>query len=561
MQSSVETDNHSITPAKKHLTNVITSPKNIHKIFTFSLKTFELITYPEQGKYFAGQTFLGLLGKNDKDQFRSAVQQLIDGELNISSFYAEIKMSERSRAYAKIQLQLIQHNKQTCCIALVNDRYPERTSEEVVYLEGVMDTESQKVFYKRLQDSINLSVKTGALVSVLILDLDRFKNINHSLGRRYGDEILNLIPQRLQAHIRQNDGVIRLEGDQFLCVFKNVRSVADVAQIADRLLESFCDPFQVEGYELFLTPSIGVSTNNGENCDAESLIMDAEKAMYKAKESGGNCYQFYNKAMNSSVLERLVLENHLRKAIEFQEFVLYYQPLIDARTNKITSLEALIRWNHPTRGILSPAEFIPFAEEIGLIGQIGEWVIKEACRQLKQWHDLGFTSLSMSVNLSAQQFKDEHLQEKLMNILKENGLSPEFINLEITETSAMEYSNKFKNIFNNFKHTKLKIHLDDFGVGYSSLSYLKQWTIDTLKIDRSFIKELVLDSDNREIVTAIINLAHALGIKVIAEGVETESQLEILNSLGCDALQGYYISVPLAKEEMSRYLVQYQKAN
>lgn len=561
MQSMVNTENLSITPTKMDLTNVITSPKNIHKIFTFSLKTFELITYPEQGNFFSGRTFPGLLEKKDKEQFRYAVQQLIDGELNISSFYAEIKMSESSRVYAKIQLQLIQHNKQTCCIALVNDRYTERAIEEDSYPDGLMDTESQKVFYKRLQDSINLSVKTGTLVSVLLLDLDRFKNINHSLGRRYGDEILNLIPKRLQAHIRQNDGLIRLEGDQFLFVFKSLRSSVDIDQIADRLLESFREPFRVEGFELFITPSIGVSTNNGEICDAESLIMDAEKAMYKAKELGGNCYQYYHETMNSSVLERLILENHLRKAIEFEEFVLYYQPLIDTKTNKITSLEALIRWSHPTRGILSPAEFIPFAEEIGLIGQIGEWVIKEACRQLKKWHELGFTSLSMSVNLSAQQFKDDRLQEKLMNILNENALSPEFINLEITETSAMEYSNKFKNIFNNFKHTKLKIHLDDFGVGYSSLSYLKQWTIDTLKIDRSFIKELVLNSDNREIVTAIINLAHALGIKVIAEGVESKSQLEILDSLGCDVLQGYYISVPLPKEEMSSYLVQYEQAN
>ncbi len=539
---------------------------NEQQIYVFSMETFELVVTNEPAtKYshyyvddLSTYTFLDLVDENSKKPLQSLVEKLHTGIANDLSLKVNFKKGDHSYIPVMIQLQIIRKKDQSYCLAIVEE-ITDETRVNSTYTDFSVHNPGKLMFYERLKTAISQANQDESLVCILMLDLDRFKNINHSFGKKLGDDLLKKIPDRLQAFVRENDTFSRFEGDEYFFIFRNLRSINDAIQITERLIQSFTKSFHIKGHELFITPSIGMSIYPYDGSEIETLMINAETAMYKAKENGGNNYHLYNATLNSIVLEKLVLENNLRKAIESKEFILYYQPLVDAKSGEVVSLEALIRWNHPTMGIIAPSEFIPFAEEIGVIGAIGDWVLKEACSQLRKWHDMGYTSLSMSINLSALQFRDKEFQPKLLRILKSYQIDPQFLNIEITETSAMEFSNKCVEIFNEFKKSNFKIYIDDFGIGYSSLSYLKQWTIDILKIDKSFIREIVYCSENKEIVSAIINLAHALGIKVIAEGVENQEQMDLLLSLNCDVLQGYYISVPLPKPKMEHFLLQHSK--
>ncbi|WP_246944188.1 putative bifunctional diguanylate cyclase/phosphodiesterase [Bacillus pinisoli] len=537
------------------------------RMYVFSLITFELImanalarmqlgcTSEELSNY----TFLDLFGDQSNKYFQSFATQLRTGQIKDTSFSAYLKESNFTHNKpVKVALQLIQGNEHPLCFAIITDSLAENTNvEKDIFVPNsnfLLNNTGRSLFYERLENAIHLAMHQNSMVCILLLDLDRFKNINHSFGKKLGDAFLKLIEDRLRVFVRENDTISHFEGDEFLFIFPSIPSISVASRITERILHSFSKPFQINEHELFITPSIGMAIYPYDGVDVETLVNNAEKAMYKAKENGGNTYHIYNTDMKSNTYEKLVLENDLRKAIARNEFILYFQPLVDIKTDRIVSMEALIRWNHPSKGMVSPFEFIPLAEEIGLIDRIGYWVMKEACKRLKELHDLGHTFVSMSINIAAPQFKNKDFQNRLVAILNENKLNPNCLTLEITESSAMEHSNKFIELFNQLKGKNIKIAIDDFGTGYSSLSYLKQLNTDTLKIDRSFVKEICSSVENKVIVKAIIQLAHALGIKVVAEGVETQEQLEILRSLDCDIVQGYFISVPLPFTEVREFL-------
>jgi diguanylate cyclase (GGDEF)-like protein len=390
--------------------------------------------------------------------------------------------------------------------------------------------------------------------AVLFVDLDRFKTVNDSLGHSVGDELLRAVGERLCSLVRAEDTVSRLGGDEFVILLGETRQVAGATAVAQKIVEVLGQSFRINGRELHVTPSVGLSLypQNGE--DAQTLITKADAAMYFAKQSGRNNFQVFTNEMNTFFPERLVLENDLRHALERQEFELHYQPKMNMQENRVVGMEALIRWRHPQKGLIPPAEFIPLAEETGLIVPIGRWVIEEACAQNKAWHDIGLTKLRVAVNISGVQFRQDDLLASIDQALARSGLAPEFLEVEITESVVMKNAAEAIVTLEHLRRAGVHISIDDFGTGYSSLSYLKRFPINTLKIDRSFIQDVSKDRDDAAIVRAIIGLAHNLRLTVVAEGVETRQQLQFLQLLGGDEYQGYYLSKPLPAAEFEKFL-------
>ncbi len=383
------------------------------------------------------------------------------------------------------------------------------------------------------------------LVAVMFLDLDRFKTVNDTLGHEIGDALLGSVAERLAACLRPGDTVSRLGGDEFTVVLANVAHVDDVAHVAQKILDQFLSPFRIAGHELFVSPSIGITLYPLDEKDTTNLLRDADTAMYRAKELGGNTFQFYTPELNARAARRLELETGLRRALERQEFVLHYQPLVDMKTGRIRGMEALLRWQHPEYGLIPPLDFIPLAEDTGLIIPIGEWVLKTACAQIKAWHGTGFPALQVAVNLSSKQLRDKNLIATVQRALAESGLDARYLDLELTESVLMQDMELAGTILTALKKVGVSFSLDDFGTGYSSLSYLKRFPIDYLKIDRSFVLDILTDPVGASLVEAIIAMANVLHIKVIAEGVETYGQLELLRRQGCDITQGYFCSPPV----------------
>jgi len=405
----------------------------------------------------------------------------------------------------------------------------------------------------RLQQAIYKSKRQHSQTALLFLDLDRFKNINDTLGHNVGDTILNTIAQRIKRTLREADTVARFGGDEFMVLVENIHNIADIANLAVKLIDTISQPMFVEQQEVYVTTSIGISIAPIDSDSTDQMIRFVETAMYRAKEMGRNNYQFYTSNMNAHTRERLALETSLRKALAKDEFVVYYQPQIELSTGKIVGSEALVRWQHPERGLVPPDDFIPIAEETGLITEIGLWVLEQACRQNLRWHEAGFTELSVAVNLSARQFIDRNLQRDIFDILLRTNFAPKYLELEITESLSMFDVNTSIAIMDSFSNKGISIAIDDFGTGYSSLSHLHLFPIDKLKIDRSFIDQLSNNS-NDLLVPTIIALSQQLKLKVIAEGVETEQQLEILRQLKCPLVQGYYFSKPVPAHEFSALL-------
>ncbi len=401
------------------------------------------------------------------------------------------------------------------------------------------------LFIDRLTQALSQAKRNQKLVAVLFLDLDRFKIINDTLGHTVGDQLLKAISKTLIAG-RETDTVTRLGGDEFTIMLTNITHAKDAALVAEKILNTLAlNPYRVTGHEIFITASIGITIYPYDGEDIESLLKNADTAMYRAKDGGRNNYQFYTSDMNNSALERLELETSLRRAVEKKEFLLYYQPIIELNSGAIIGAEALIRWQHPSRGLLTPKTFITLAEETGLILPIGECVLETACRQNQAWMEAGLGPLRISVNISVFQFQEQHFVENIKRILKESRLDPHLLELEVTESNLMQNLEKTKITLHQLNQLGVKLSIDDFGTGYSSLSYLKRFPIDTLKIDHSFIKDVSGDKDDQAITSAIIAMARYLGLKVIAEGVETESQLKFLLSKQCDSIQGYLFSEPL----------------
>ncbi len=411
----------------------------------------------------------------------------------------------------------------------------------------------------RLKQAMLEADRNGRMVAALFLDLDRFKTINDTLGHQTGDALLKTVAERLATCLRASDTVSRLGGDEFTIVLANVANVDDVTRVAQKILDQFLLPFRIGERDLFVSSSIGITLYPLDEKDPEHLLKDADVAMYHAKELGGNVFQFYTPALNARAARRLELEIGLRRALERQEFVLHYQPLVDMRTGRLQGMEALLRWQHPELGLIPPLDFIPLAEETGLIIPIGEWVLKTACAQIKTWHNAGFPALQVAINLSSKQLRDKNLIAAVKRALTESGLDPRYLDLELTESVLMQDMELAATILKELKTVGVFVSLDDFGTGYSSLSYLKRFPIDYLKIDHSFVRDIATDAVGAGLVKAIIAMASVLHIKVIAEGVETLQQMEFLRHHGCDIAQGYFCSKPLDVEEFTELLREWDR--
>ncbi|MCG6553738.1 MAG: EAL domain-containing protein, partial [Candidatus Magnetominusculus sp. LBB02] len=416
-------------------------------------------------------------------------------------------------------------------IDITERKLTEQRLQYLSHFDSLTDLPNRTLFYDRLSHVLGHSRRYNQMFALLFLDLDGFKFINNSLGHDMGDLLLKMVAARLPKCVRESDTVAHAGADEFVIILPMLEKVQEVSLVAEKILEAFSTPFHLDTHECFVGLSIGVSVYPCDGDDIDSLLKNSDIAMYQAKAKGGNTYQFYNSDMNSRVLRRLQLENNMRKALEKNEFVLYYQPKIDLKTWRISGVEALIRWLNPQLGMISPVEFIPLAEETGIIIAIGEWVLRTACTLAKQWQERGHNGIVMSVNLSARQFKSKNLVSSIQDILKETGLPPESLELELTETVVMDDAEAAIKILREIKSMGIHIAIDDFGIGYSSLSYLKRFPIDCLKIDRSFVSDITTDSDDAAIATAIIAMSHSLKLKVIAEGVETNGQLEFLSTL------------------------------
>ncbi|WP_017380624.1 bifunctional diguanylate cyclase/phosphodiesterase [Paenisporosarcina sp. TG-14] len=427
--------------------------------------------------------------------------------------------------------------------------------EEIKYLayfDSLTDLPNRVFLNDRLNQGIINAKNKGQKIAVLYLDLDRFKLVNDSLGHSYGDLLLRDVAKRLRVSIPKEAIVSRQGGDEFTIVLLNIISQKDILKVVEQVTESFAKPFCLKGNEIYIKTSIGISLFPNDGDTAEILIKNADAAMYKSKEISGTSFHFFKSEMNNRNLKSIKLENALYKALDREELVIYYQPQIDSKTNTIIGAEALLRWNHPTEGMISPVEFIPIAEETGLIVPIGRWVLINACKQLKEWHIQGHSHMSISVNLSSRQFEENNLVSMIKSILEDLDLAPEFLHIELTENQIIKNTDITIKKMKQLKLLGINIAIDDFGTGYSSLGYLKNFPIDALKIDKSFIQDIGKDDDNAAITNTIITLAQNLNLNVIAEGVETKEQLEFLLSKNCYIMQGFYFSKPIRAEELTK---------
>lgn len=422
--------------------------------------------------------------------------------------------------------------------------------QKLAYYDSLTGLPNRTLFRDRLSKALASARRHGEKLAVLFVDVDRLKTINDSLGHDAGDLLLQEIGRRLATCPREQDTVARVGGDEFLIALASLENASDAAVVAERIGEALRADFNIKGNVLRATCSIGISIFPDHGEDAETLIRNADAAMYSSKQEGRNTFRFFTAEMTAEAVGRLKLENNLRSALEKQQFFLMYQPEIDARTGEITCWEALLRWRNPDLGLVPPDTFIPVAESSGMMLPIGEWVLRTACAEAKQWQKSGTMAVPVAVNVSAVQFRQENFCAAVRAALQESGLSPEFLELELTESLLLSTGERTLQVLHELKAMGVRLAIDDFGTGYSSLSYLKQFPVNKLKVDRSFIHELGANSDDAAITAAIINMARCLNLTVTAEGVESESQLSILREYKCDEVQGYLFSEPVAAEEI-----------
>lgn len=489
---------------------------------------------------------------------QSAENQTVEKRLTLP-----IRRTDQTEIEVSIALRVIPDAATPMMTAVLTDiTVRKRYEEQLVYLAN-HDTLTNLPNRSMLEYSLSKALvkheeaartRHGA-TAVLFIDLDRFKVINDSLGHDVGDLLLKAVGGRLQKVIGRQEIVGRLGGDEFLIIIPDLKETQDAANLSQAVLDALAPSFDIKGRVLFVSPSIGIALYPSDGEDFPTLMRNADTAMYSAKSSGGGTYHFFTRTMNESAMARLVIENDLREALAQNQFELYYQPKVDLRTNRISGLEALIRWKQPGRGYISPMQFIPVAEETGLIGKIGEWVIKEVCAQISRWEQQSIPSLPVAINLSPRQLIEGRITETISRILTETGTPAARLVLEITETVMMQDIKKSAAILDELRHLGLQIAVDDFGTGYSSLAYLKRLPINTIKIDRSFVRDVTIDSDDAAITRTIILMGHNLGLKVIAEGVETEEQMAFLRKSGCDEIQGFLIATPQPAEEIVNHIL------
>jgi diguanylate cyclase (GGDEF)-like protein/PAS domain S-box-containing protein len=523
--------------------------------------------------------FLATVFDEDQDRVRLACERAI---ANGDDFSIEHRVVRRDGAVRHVlqQVEVVEHDEQGRAVRLVgavHDITQRKDAEEQVrrlaYFDTLTGLPNRLLFTEQLIKALAQAERHNQQLAVLFIDLDDFKRVNDTLGHGAGDDLLKQIGERLAGSIRSLDSVTRqdtgdngntiarLGGDEFIVLLNNVNDAVDAGAVARRLVTALAEPVTVLGNELYVSCSVGVATFPGDGNDIETLLMNADTAMYRAKEAGRGGLQFYDRSMNARARERLQMETLLRHAVERDEFVLHYQPRIELDSGRIVGAEALIRWQHPQRGLLMPRDFIPLAEEARLVSPIAEWVIAQVCRQVSAWRAGGLATVPVAVNLAAPHLCESGLPELVERVLKEHGLPSSVLELEVTESILMHDPELSLANARRLADLGVSLSIDDFGTGYSSLSYLKRLPIGALKIDQSFVRDIATDPDDAAIITAIIAMAHSLNLRVVAEGVETEAQRRFLQDHGCDEFQGFLVSVPVAAEDFARLLAAVPKAS
>jgi len=545
----------------------ITLDKTLDCVFMFEPETLKFFYVNEGAIKQVGYSAEELLQMRPYDikpdyneaQFRKMLKPLIDGKNSSLTFETIHCHKEGHELPVEIFLQYIKadENELPRFVAIVRDLSERIEVQEklrhLAHHDSLTSLPNRLLFTDRLEHALARPHKEGN-VAILFLDLDRFKVINDTLGHDIGDKVLQMLGERISACVRKGDTLARLSGDEFAILLEDKMSSEVVMMIARHVLDELANPFIIEGCELFITTSIGISMSPDDGEDSQTLLKNADIAMYRAKDLGRNTYQFFSSDMSTRAFERLSLETSLRYALEREEFRLVYQPQVDAMTGEIIGVEALLRWQHPDFGIVGPSDFIPILEETGLIVPVGEWILYKACTQAKVWQEEYSTDLRIAVNLSARQFNDGGLISIVEYCLMRTKLPPRSLELEITESVIMQDNKWIGDVFRAFEGMGVRIAIDDFGTGYSSLSYLKRFPIDTIKVDRSFIRDVTTDIDDAAIVSAIIAMANSLKLDIVAEGVETKEQLEFVTVKGCNSMQGYFFSEPLTAEKMDKLL-------
>jgi len=497
-----------------------------------------------------GQTVFGLIEQGEGQSPASFEKDIAA----LASWQGELEVTRKNgdRFAAEIRVNRIndaQSGSPAHFVWILADITERKQSEErmrhIAQHDALTGLPNRMALLMRLAQLLPEARRHGWKIAMMFIDLDRFKIINDTLGHQVGDELLREVACRLSSVVRETDFVARLGGDEFVIILPGIASVADAAIVAGKTIAALSSAIEANGHELHTSPSIGISIFPDDGPDGDTILKNADTAMYHAKAAGRNNFQFFAAEMNRITSERLSIEHKLRHAIARNELALCFQPQFNAGSATPTGVEALLRWHHPTEGVISPARFIPVAEETGIIVEIGEWVLATACREMKRWIDAGLKPMRIAVNVSARQLRRRDFCETVANVLTVSGLPAELLELEITESSVMENPQEAVQILQRLGGMGVTLAIDDFGTGYSSLAYLKLFPIDHLKIDRSFVADIETDLNDRAIAFGTIALAHSLGLKVIAEGVETEDQLELLRTNGCDEVQGYLMSKPL----------------
>ncbi len=440
----------------------------------------------------------------------------------------------------------------------LNGKLQKKSSQQqhLLFYDQLTDLPNRQLFFDRLFQALASAKRSGTLLAIMYLDINNFKLINDAIGHRAGDMILKNVASRLQCCIRESDTVARMGSDEFAFIINDISDEKDIIRIAQKVLSNVAQPIILSGNKDSVSACLGISVFPADADDAEILVRNAELAHQRAKLNAANSFQFFNSGLDKKAVERIELEQDLRFALTNDELEVYYQPQFDIQQNRLIAFEALLRWWHPRRGAISPSVFIPIAEESGLIIEIGKYVLQAACNRMQHWHEEGFADLCIAVNLSPRQFRDESLHDLIQNVLQKSQLPARYLELEITESNAMDNIDNTINILSRFREMDVRLSLDDFGTGYSSLSYLRRLPIDTLKIDRSFIHGIPENNQDCSITTAIIALAKIMELQVVAEGVERREQLEFLKQHGCDIVQGFYFSKPVSARAAEKLIRQ-----
>lgn len=552
---------------KHHSRELAESEDRFRKL---SNATFEGIVIADNGRILeVNQTFATMFGYKQAEmlgmpllglvapQSRHQIEENMLGE-DVAAFEGFGLRADGTHLAVELVITACFYQGRIARVLAVRDITERKQAQEIInhmaYHDTLTNLPNRVLFNDRLVQALDLSARQEHMLGVMFLDLDRFKLVNDTLGHTMGDKLLKGVAARISNCVREGDVVARMGGDEFTILLPNIKEEAEVVSLAQKVIQALAQPFLIDDYELHTTTSIGISIYPQDGTDAQVLMKNADTAMYRAKDQGRNNYSFYAPTMNMRGIERLELENGLRYALERNELVVHYQPRVNIVTGQIMGMEALVRWQHPQLGLVSPGQFIPLAEETGLIVPIGDWVLETACRQNKAWQEAGYPSMHVAVNLSARQFQRQGLVERVGQVLKETGLEAQYLELEITESITMQDVDFTIATLRELSAMGILISIDDFGTGYSSLNYLKYFPINTLKIDQSFVREITIDPYNAAIVTTVIYLAQNLKLKVIAEGVETEEQLSYLRDHQCDEMQGYLFSRPIPADDFEKLL-------